>query len=133
MYICNTMKKAFLILFCFIYSLSSAGVAVNLHYCGSKFVNASFTHSNERNCCRVKMKKKNCCKEKSVFYKVQSNQDSGSKILSLKNNVKQLNLFYTSTTFIIKLNPNLPFQFNADEPPDGYARYTYLVNRVFRI
>jgi hypothetical protein len=127
------VKKSFLILFSFVYFLSSIGLAVNLHYCGSKFVSASFTHSDESKCCRVKMKKKGCCKEKSVFYKVQGNQDKGSKILSLKNNIKQLNLFYTSITYLIKLKTNLLFQFNADEPPDGYARYTYLVNRVFRI
>jgi len=127
------VKKSFIILFSFVYFLSSIGVAVNLHYCGSKFVSASFTHSDESKCCKAKMKKKGCCTEKSIIYKVQGNQDNGSKIVSLKNNVKQLNLFYNNTVQLVQLKANLLFQFNTDEPPDGHARYTYLVNRVFRI
>lgn len=128
-----TVKKLFLILFCFVYFLSSVGVAVNLHYCGSKFVSASLTHSDESKCCRAKMKKKGCCKEKSVVYKVKTSQDSGNKIFSLKNTAKKTDLFYTAAILTVGFKKQISFNVETEPPPNTGLRYTYLVNRVFRI
>ena len=115
--------------------LSSVGVALNLHYCGSKLVSISFKNADEKKCCGSKMKKKSksCCKEKSVSYKVIDNQDSGSKFIPLKNAVKEIKLFSASENDIVKVKTNLFFEHNFIQPPDLNLRYTYLTNRVFRI
>jgi len=108
-------------------------MAVNLHYCGSKLVGVSFKHVEEKSCCGAKMKKMNCCKEKSIAYKVNDKQDSGSKIVSLKNNVKTLTLFYYPVTDLLNLKPALFFKLNYGKPPDIDYSITYLLNGVFRI
>jgi hypothetical protein len=128
------LKKGLLILFCFIYFCSSAGVSVNLHYCGGKLKGISLTHSDEAKCCgKKKMKNKNCCKERSIVYKVKDNQGSGNKIVFPSQNTE---LFfiprYTLNNLIIS-DSNKPLAVLIDEPPDIKNSSSYLVNGVFRI
>ena len=135
-YICISLKRGILIIFCFIYFLSSVGVGLNLHYCGSKLVSVSIHHTDEKNRCGNKMKKSkkmNCCKEKSVTYKINDTQDSGNKIFSLKNNIQAVDIFYYPVIDLFNVQPILFFNQKQGEPPDINYNYTYLLNRVFRI
>jgi hypothetical protein len=128
------LRKLLIMLFCFVYILFSIGVAVNLHYCGGKLANVSFNHVNENNCCGLKMKKMNCCKEKCIAYKINDNQNGGSKSLLLNNNIKTLDIFYYPiTTNLPGLKPILFFELNSGKPPNIDYGNTYLLNRVFRI
>jgi hypothetical protein len=132
-YICKTLKRILCILFCFIYFASSAGVNINIHYCGGKIKNFSLSHTDEKDCCGTKMKKKDgCCKEKSVVYKVKETQNNSSKTISFNNNAS-----FLFASFIeyksIKINAYLISVSSFKEPPDIVYNDTYLVNRVFLI
>ncbi len=137
---CNTLsskfvlvKRIFCILFCFIYFVSSAGIHVNLHYCGGKVKSISLTHTDEEGCCGSKMKKKDCCKEKTFSYKVKDNQNSTAKVILVKNakNSLLIDLRFQISIFIYQVT-SLSVD-NQDDPPDIPYNNTYLLNRAFRI
>jgi len=128
------LKRTFVIVFCFVYFFSSVGVAFNLHYCGGKLKSISLIHSDEKDCCGTKMKKKDCCKEKSFSYKIKDNQNSNGKYFSLKNTAKIIDIYINSVCNTLeKTNLGLIITPDFHAPPDIGFSDTYLVNNVFRI
>lgn len=128
------LKQAFCILFSFLYLTSSAGINLNIHYCGGKVKNISFLHTNEADCCGVGMeKKKNCCKEKAVSYQFKADQNK-AEFSVLKTSVKKIIsvLIFgtnTKTTFF----PVATVTYAWHDPPDPNSSGKYILHRVFRI
>ena len=133
-YLCNTLKKLLSILFCFIYLVSSAGINLNLHYCGGKVKSISLFHTDEKDCCGTKMKNPNCCKDKSVVYKVKETQNNPTKIIVKKNSENPFQFLYISALLSI-ISGNTAFITipSLKEPPDIVYTKTYLVNCAFLI
>jgi hypothetical protein len=70
------LKKIAIILLLCVYSVSSIGATIHLHYCMGKFVNWSVTHIENDVCEKCGMKedadKKGCCKDEHKEIKIKS-------------------------------------------------------------
>ena len=127
------MKKAGILLFLLCYLFTAAGFSINLHYCGGKVKSVSLFHTDERNCCGNKMKKKDCCKEKNVSVKINDNQ-SHSPALQIPGPqfttlifVAPVNSIFTNVTFVSQIIPL------NHAPPDLFQAPPYLKNGVLLI
>lgn len=127
------MKKAFALIFAFVYLYSSTGICINLHYCGGKVQSISLLHTDEDGCCKGSMKKKDCCKEKTAFVKISDSQASASALQVPGSKVLLLDLAAPANEICLNeasLLSNIPFD---HAPPDLLAAPPYLKNRVLRI
>ncbi len=68
------MKKVVVIFLLFIYSATTIGATVHLHFCMDKFVGWDFNLNKEKKCGRCGMKesttKKGCCKDETKKFKL---------------------------------------------------------------
>jgi hypothetical protein len=75
------MKKAIVILLLVLYSASTIGATINMHYCMNKFAGYSFKEVKKDKCPKCGMKNTGCCKDK----KKQINQKYGSELVEEKS------------------------------------------------
>lgn len=74
------MKKTGIILLLLIYSASSFGVTVHLHYCMNKLAGWTlWHHGNNEKCgkCGMAGKKNGCCKDEHKFFKIKTEHQNG--------------------------------------------------------
>lgn len=132
-YICNTLKKYFIIFFSFFYLLVSSGFTINYHYCGGKLKKVSLVSFNEKGCCGNKKKSKGCCKDKVSFIKIKDNHKANNFI-----KVPPTNYITVKTEpillFISLLNScNEKNITNYHSPPVIYDNPLYLKHQEFLI
>lgn len=76
------LKKFVTILLLIVYSTTSIGATVHLHFCMDKFVGWNLTHNENEKCGKCGMKedatKKGCCKDEHKQLKIDSDQKSSS-------------------------------------------------------
>jgi hypothetical protein len=76
------VKKAFIILLLFSYSVATMGATVHLHFCMNEYVGASLWHSTNSQCGKCGMKedakKKGCCKDEHKQYKLKTDHQKGN-------------------------------------------------------
>ena len=74
-------KRALILVFLGFYTLSTVGLSINLHYCGTKLAQIQFLSQEVRDCCSEKVEKTaHCCKNQAVTYKVKDQHLGNSSI-----------------------------------------------------
>ena len=68
------MKKAIVILLLILYSASTIGATINMHYCMNKFAGYSFKEIKKDKCPKCGMKNTGCCKDKKKQIKLSLDQ-----------------------------------------------------------
>lgn len=70
------MKKIAVILLLLVYSTTTFGATVHLHYCMDKLVGWSLWQSKDEACgkCGMKEKKGGCCKDEHKHFQLKENQ-----------------------------------------------------------
>lgn len=128
------MKASIIILFSVFYLLVSTGASLNIHYCGGKLRNISFTSFSEKECCGGKMKSKGCCHNEKIVIKLKDKQQSNetAKTSFIKEviipNSKIYYLPYTNSYISKTYTPE-----NYHAPPIFYKTSLFLKNRVLII
>lgn len=70
-YLCRVMKKAFLLLFTFLYLGMSSGFSLEVHYCMGKVTGIQLSVSKKDRCKKCGMAaKKGCCQNQQHFVKI---------------------------------------------------------------
>ncbi len=76
------MKKIIVLLLLFVYTITTIGATLHLHYCMGKYVGWSFfeNHNNECGKCGMKEdeKKKGCCKDENKTFKLNADHQKSS-------------------------------------------------------
>ena len=130
------MKKTVTIFFLIIYSCTTFGAPVHMHYCMSKYVGASLFHSKGKKCpiCGTEKSKSNgCCKDEHKFIglKREHQKTATTYDFSVLNNPVVVPSFilhdHVSTCSIIRAC-------SAIHPPPGIqGQRLYILNSLFLI
>lgn len=68
------MKKIAVILLLVLYSASTIGATINMHYCMNKFAGYSFKEIKKEKCPKCGMKNTGCCKDEKKQIKLSADQ-----------------------------------------------------------
>jgi hypothetical protein len=79
------VKKAVVLLLLCVYSFSSIGATIHMHYCMNKFAGWSFSKTQKDKCSKCGMVKAGCCKDKKKQVKLSLDQEkaTSSNVLQL--------------------------------------------------
>ena len=130
------MKKIVAIFFLIIYSFTTVGATVHMHYCMSKLVGASLYHGKESKCEKCGMNKsatKGCCKDEHKFIKLERehNQTQTLHDLSFFSTPIILPPFFTYNQAIVSsITETYP---SSNAPPNIQGQKLYILNCLFRI
>ncbi len=130
------MKKIVAIFFLTIYSFTTVGATVHMHYCMNKLIGASFYDSKKNTCEKCGMHKaatKGCCKDEHKFIKLEREhqQTQSLETLSFFSLPVLLPVVFAYQPAAVSL---VTAGFTLDtSPPDIHSQKLYLLNRVFRI
>jgi len=128
------MKKFALIAFSIFYLTIISGVNLNMHYCGGKLINISFTQaSNDGGCCGAKKSTKGCCHDHSTILKLKEKhvQSSDIKIDFELTDLNFLPAEYSKTIEFTRTKSEIVLNYHA--PPPNYNIPLFLKNRVLII
>ena len=128
------MKKFALIAFSIFYLTIISGVNLNMHYCGGKLINISFTQaSNDVGCCGAKKNTKGCCHDHSTILKLKEKHVQSS---DLKMSVNIISSILSASEFNILINEvtsKSEIVSNYNAPPPNYKIPLFIKNRVLII
>jgi hypothetical protein len=94
------VKKAFVILLMVLYSASTIGATINIHYCMNKFAGYSFKKVKKDKCPKCGMKNMGCCKDEKKHIKLAVDQQKTELNTNLLFQVIVLNpVFQTTPNF----------------------------------
>jgi hypothetical protein len=68
------VKKAIVILLLVLYSASTIGATINMHYCMDKFAGFSFSNTKKEKCAKCGMTNTGCCKDEKKQIKLTLDQ-----------------------------------------------------------
>ena len=101
------LKKLVTILLLIIYTTTSIGATVHLHFCMDKFVGWNLAHNENEKCGKCGMKedatKKGCCKEEQKQLKIDSDQQLSS-ISSFIENLQSPGLLQSFYSYTFQIN-----------------------------
>ena len=80
------MKKAVVILLLVLYSASTMGATINMHYCMDRFAGFSFSSSKKEKCAKCGMSNTGCCKDEKKQIKLSLDQQKTECIQSINLN-----------------------------------------------
>lgn len=134
----TAMKRFFAFILLAIYSVTTVGATVQLHYCMGKLSGWSlaWTESKSKECSKCGMEKmhsdKGCCHDESKLLKIQDDQKANyvSLEISKLSVAAPVLIDHTIAYTLTKINELLP-QSNA--PPRSSGVDVYVRNCVFRI
>lgn len=107
------MKKSFVLLLLLIYSVSTIGATINMHYCMNQYAGWSFSSEKKEKCAKCGMINTGCCKDEKKQIKLSSEQQKSSvnfttnlPIVRAENKISflQINQF-----LLYNSNYNLPY------------------------
>jgi hypothetical protein len=134
----TAMKRCFAFLLLIIYSVTSIGATVQLHYCMGKLSgwSISLTESNSKECSKCGMEKahsdKGCCHDENKLLKIQDDQKANYVSLDiLKLSVSAAVSVDQSVACLLLQKKQLPSKSNA--PPLIGDLDLCIRNCVFRI
>ena len=78
------VKKAIVIFLLVLYTASSIGATINMHYCMDKFAGLSFSDTKKDKCPKCGMTNSGCCKDKKKQIKLSLDQQQSDFIKSVK-------------------------------------------------
>lgn len=130
------MKKMVAIFFLTIYSFTTVGATVHMHYCMNKLVGASLYHGKESKCEKCGMHKsatKGCCKDEHKFIKLEREHHKAQPAtgLSFFSTPVVLPSFFTYNQAIVSsITETYPA---SNAPPNAQGQKLYILNCIFRI
>lgn len=68
------VKKVLVILLLVMYSASTMGATIHMHYCMNQFAGWSFSSEKKEKCSKCGMKNTGCCKDEKKQFKLSSEQ-----------------------------------------------------------
>ena len=71
------VKKGIVILLLVLYSVSTIGATINMHYCMNKFAGWSLTSEKKEKCAKCGMANTGCCKDEKKQIKITLDQQKG--------------------------------------------------------
>jgi len=77
------MKKGVVILLLLIYSVSTIGATINMHYCMNQFAGWSLTSEKKEKCAKCGMRNTGCCKDEKKQIKLTLDQQKSSVNLAI--------------------------------------------------
>ena len=77
------MKKGIVILLLLIYSVSTIGATINMHYCMNQFAGWSLTSEKKEKCAKCGMRNTGCCKDEKKQIKLTLDQQKSSVNLAI--------------------------------------------------
>ena len=77
------MKKGIVILLLLIYSVSTIGATINMHYCMNQFAGWSLTSEKKEQCAKCGMRNTGCCKDEKKQIKLTLDQQKSSVNLAI--------------------------------------------------
>ncbi len=85
-YLC-TVKKVLVILLLVIYSVSTIGATINMHYCMNKFADWSLFGEKKDKCAKCGMSNNGCCKDEIKQIKLSLDQQKAEYVQHVKFNL----------------------------------------------
>lgn len=79
------MKKAIVILLLVLYSASTIGATINMHYCMNKFASISLSTDKKDKCPKCGMRNTGCCKDEKKQIKLSLDQQKAEYNQSVNN------------------------------------------------
>lgn len=128
------MKKALLFLLLLVYTLSSTGATINLHFCCGELDSVSLSAQKKDDCEKSGMglSKERCCDNKHVELKVKTDQEPALKWVQTQRVV--------CVPFVKPLVQNpvmvqmVPLHRLPNGPPESFSSLPlFIQHRVFRI
>src|SRR5688572_7422070 len=124
------MKKLVVTLLMIVYTLSSTGATLHLHYCCGKFENISLSVKHNPDCPQKESIKKECCDSKQVDLKIKADQEPGAKWLSLNKEWNISPWAATTYTAIVPIKAATLQVFTTGPPPLASNARLYIKNRA---
>ncbi len=130
------MKKIVAIFFLMIYSFTTVGATVHMHYCMNKLISKSLYHSKEKSCKKCGMDKsatKGCCKDEHKFIKLEREHQQVQPATSLPFFSTPLLVppsFSYNQVAVSSITETCPA---SHAPPNMQGQKLYVLNCVFRI
>ncbi len=130
------MKTIVAIFFLIIYSFTTVGATVHMHYCMNKLIGSSLYHNKEKKCEKCGMRKsaiKGCCKDEHQFVKLEREHQKTQPIASVSFLFTPIvsPSFFTYNQVTVSLTTETAHESNA--PPNTFRDKLYIHNCVFRI
>jgi len=120
---------------CAFYLMTIIGIALNMHFCGGRLADVSFTETAKCGNCKMAEKKgkdSDCCKNTSIEAKVKDSHTAGLKVSLAPDFGIQLFLGPLVTESFHNVSSNL-FSYAANKAPPLSSRLSlHLFNCVFR-
>ncbi len=130
------MKKIVAIFFLILYSFTTVGATVHMHYCMNKLISTSLYHGKENKCQKCGMHKsatKGCCKDEHKFVKLkkehQTTQSATGLSFLFTPIILPTFLLYNSVT-VSAITETYP---TSNAPPNATGQKLYILNCVYRI
>jgi hypothetical protein len=130
------MKKIIAIFFLTIYSFTTVGATIHMHYCMSKLVGTSLYHGKEAKCEKCGMHKdatKGCCKDEHKFIKLEREHYRAEPAASLSflfSPIAFTPFFIHQTVVVSSIIEAHPA---SHAPPNMQGLKLYILNCIFRI
>jgi hypothetical protein len=127
------MNRVLLFLLLLIYSTTSLGINVTLHFCCGEITSLSVNESFSENCiCGVKKKK--CCTDKTISFQLKEKQIKSHKInFEFKKVLLQETFNQFRFTSDASNKTNSLTNYHTYQPPNSNNRPIFLLNQVFII
>jgi hypothetical protein len=128
------MKKAAVILLLVIYSSTTMGATIHLHYCMNDFVGWSLRHGKNNKCgkCGMKEKKDGCCKDehKQIKLKAEHQKSTPAQYIQTMDAAALI----TPTAAFSFRGVSIPLNFPlSNAPPEISKERLYILHSVFLI
>ncbi len=134
---CFMIRKGIILLISVLYIITTAGVAVNFHYCMDRIVSVSFGHEKDHedgSCSRCGMNKieNHCCADESFFVKLSDTHQASGFVHEHLLLSYMLPVAFVNLTTAEQGNTATCIIDNFSPPPPVLNKL-YLANCVFRI
>ena len=121
------MRNLTIILFASFYFIASAGITVEIHYCGGNLALAATFAPNGSCCCGDKEKQESCCDDETYFLHYDNDQQIIQNFRTADNSSSINSINNPSTTDYLKLHSNdVKFEFSDLPPP--HKQHIWLLN-----
>ncbi len=130
------MKKTAVIILLVIYSSTTIGATVHLHYCMDKFAGWSFWHSKNSKCgkCGMDKETKNngCCKDEHKIIKTEKEHQQAQTIHEY-NPIFSPAIVTVFPTYIFAIASTTETHPQINAPPPKHGVKLYILNCIYRI
>jgi hypothetical protein len=133
MYFCGMMRKVAGLCMLLLYLSTTAGFAMNLHFCGIKVLQVSLASASKTCCNKLAAKPMNCCHDKNLKIKVSDKHKPAAE--PIKVQPTGLDIFFQAVDYFGPFNLLRPKNNAAYDrgPPTSQNASIIILYRSFRI